>query len=176
MRALPNTHSTTYRLTYAIWHSCGYGNPYWGECNLNVQDTDEHFGLWVLHTTWVAHAPYLRKFVDGGAYTVPTVTKYDANMPSAESYADPIWVRVVCDPDDQNNQHLKVYCATTEAGLGSAAVCMTFNDTGGDLTGGSFGLGGGSHLVADDFKVEVPDGQGGWQTETWEGFEVDANG
>ena len=81
--------------------------------SFNGQDSDDFFQLYVYHTA-TKTAPRLFRYEDGTSKAYPTTTRTSANM-SEPGDSDPLWVRVMLDPENGSGEHVHVRCASTQA-------------------------------------------------------------
>ena len=144
----------------------------------NAKDAGEYNFIELVHSTsgW---APEVYKCVDGKTRQVITDTGDLGNLVARALPTDPLWFRVVCDPEAASNAYITVYQATTQLGLDTAYACYVSADATLPINGGLIGFAGGWYKTYIN-KLTIrsdSDNNGTFETvEMYEDFTVDANG
>ena len=143
----------------------------WVEVAFSGKDPGEFVFLWLPYIR-TKYGVRLYEIEDGGGWDLVT-TGATTHVPGA-TLGSPLWARIVVDPDDGSSEYIKVYLATTEAGLDSAMACLVYSGSAVDLTGGCGGFGRGDYV--DDVTIEIDDGEDGWTTESYDAFDLSGSG
>ena len=149
---------------------------------LNAKDAGEYNSIDLVHSG-AGWAPDVYKHVDGKTRQIITDTGDLGNVVARALPTDPLWFRVVCDPDAADNAYITVYQATTQSGLDTASACYVSADATLPIDGGLIGFAAGwykttyiNNLTITSDSDDDGDFDSNDTIEMFEDFAVDANG